>query len=82
MASYTPDFVLEDGRVLEIKGRLTAADRKKLVAVREANSDVEIYIGFQRPNNPIYKGSNTSCADWAAEHSFKWFDVKELEQWL
>lgn len=82
VASYTPDFVLEDGRILEIKGRLTAADRKKLVAVKTENPDISIVLVFQRPRNPIYKGSNTTCEEWATGAGFTSLDVKELEQWL
>lgn len=82
MAKYTPDFVLEDGRILEIKGRLTSADRKKLLAVLETNPTVSILLVFQRPNNPIYKGSSTTCAEWATKNGIGFIDAKSFEEFL
>lgn len=82
VATYTPDFILADGRILEIKGRLTAADRKKLVAVKEENPSINIVLVFQRPRNTIYKGSSTTCEEWAIGAGFECIDVKELENWL
>jgi hypothetical protein len=45
---YTPDFFIRGtGVVIEAKGRLTAADRKKLVAVRDRYPDLDLRLLFQ-----------------------------------
>src|SRR5882762_10202182 len=37
--TYTPDFVLDNGTIIEYKGRLTASDRSKLLAVLKSNPE-------------------------------------------
>lgn len=43
--NYTPDFLLPNGVYLETKGHLTPEDRRKMVAVKKANPDLDIKIG-------------------------------------
>jgi hypothetical protein len=72
---YTPDFVFQKPIVIETKGYFrTAADRQKLVFVRDNNPEIDIRIIFQNSNKPIYKGSPTTYAKWASEQGFTWAD--------
>ena len=68
-ARYTPDFILPNGVYLEAKGLFKPADRRKMIAVKAANPDIDIRFIFQR-NNVIAKGSKTTYGAWADKHGF------------
>jgi hypothetical protein len=64
---YTPDFRLTNGLYVETKGRFTAADRRKMLAVIEAHPDDRFVMLFMR-DNKIHKNSKTMYSDWCMEH--------------
>jgi hypothetical protein len=78
---YTPDFFLENGVIVETKGRFTAADRRKMVAVRESHPDLDVKLLFMR-NNKIHKNSTTTYADWAEKNGFDYCINEWKEEWL
>lgn len=59
---YTPDFVLENGIIIETKGRLTTEDRKKMELIKLQYPNLDIRILFQNSNTKIRKGSKTTYA--------------------
>jgi hypothetical protein len=73
---YTPDllFKKKDGGTMyiELKGRLDAETRKKMVNVKLSNPTLDIRFMFQNPNVKINKTSRTSYADWAEKNGFPW----------
>lgn len=77
---YTPDFVTKDGAVwYETKGRLTAADRKKMLNIRRAYPDQRIVFVFQAPNNKLTKAPNSqSYEQWAIKNGFEVMSIKEI----
>lgn len=78
---YTPDFFLENGVIIETKGRFTAADRRKMVAVAEAHNDLEIKMLFMR-DNKIHKNSETRYSDWCIKHGFDYAIKEPKDEWL
>ena len=80
--TYLPDIVIDNGVVVEIKGRLTSADRRKMLAVKKAHPNTDIRFVFMRPNNPLYKGSKTTYAAWAESHGFPWAHGAIPEDWI
>ena len=68
---YTPDFILENGIIIEAKGNFTAPQRKKMAAVIEQNPDLDIRMLFMR-NNPITKTSKTKYSDWCEKREIKY----------
>lgn len=83
VAHYVPDFVNADLKIIvEGKGRFGhhksdangAAERQKLILVKEQHPDWDVRIIFQDARKPIYKGSKTTYAHWATDHGFKWSD--------
>lgn len=69
--TYTPDFVLKNGIIVECKGRLTVHDRTKHKLIKEQHPNLDIRFVFQY-NNPITKGSKTRYTDWAEKNGFTW----------
>ncbi len=72
--TYTPDFELPNGILVETKGRFLAQDRAKHLYVKLQHPEREIRLVFQNPNarlNPKKPGS-TTYAEWAERHGIKW----------
>lgn len=80
--TYTPDFELPNGIIVETKGKFTAEDRYKHLCVRESNPELDIRFVFQRAKQPIRKGSPTTYGDWATENGFKWADKEVPKEWI
>lgn len=81
-ATYTPDFWLSNGIIIESKGRLLPADRKKHLLIKEQHPHYDIRFVFTRSATPITKGSKTTYADWCRKHGFKFADKSIPEAWL
>ena len=69
---YYPDFVLPNYTYLETKGYWDAADRRKILAVKKDNPDIDIRMIFQAPFNTISKRSKTTYAQWCERHDIPW----------
>ena len=55
--NYLPDFVLPNHVYLEAKGYWDPPDRRKVLAVKRDNPDIDIRMVFQSPYNKISKKS-------------------------
>lgn len=80
--TYTPDFkMVAAGIRLEVKGRLTARDRTKLVAVKEQNPNLDLRLIFGA-DNKITKTSSTRYSDWANKYNFPYAMKNIPVEWL
>lgn len=80
--SYTPDIVLANGIILEVKGRLVKADRDKHLLIKEQYPDIDLRFVFQNANNKIRKGSQTTYAQWCEKNDIKWCEKLVPDSWL
>ena len=80
--TYTPDFILPNGVVLEVKGFWPPSDRTKHKLVKEAHPDVDIRFVFQNAFNTLSNSSKTTYADWCDKHGILWCHRKIPEEWL
>ena len=81
--NYTPDFVLPNYTYLEAKGCWAAEDRRKILAVKRDNPDVDLRMIFQSPYNTISKKSKTTYAQWCDKHDIPWTSYKDIPiEWL
>lgn len=78
---YKPDFIITTKNagvcIVEAKGRLTRADRQKLIMVRESNPKLHIILLFQNASIPIQKGSKTTYGDWCDDNGFEYYDYRK-----
>ena len=74
---YTPDFV-KGKLIYELKGKFTAADRKKMKLLIEQHPEFYFVMVFQNPNVKINKNSKTTYATWCDKNNIKWMSYKEL----
>ena len=70
--NYTPDFILTNGVIIEVKGLFSLEDRKKHLLVRRQHPKLDIRLLFDRPQSPIRKGSPTTYAMWCDDHQILW----------
>lgn len=80
--TYTPDFVLENGIIIETKGRFISSDRAKHLAVRDQNPDLDIRFVFTNSKAKLYKGSKTTYGMWCDRYGFKYADRVIPNAWL
>ena len=81
--NYTPDFVLPNYVYLETKGYWDPADRRKVLAVKRDNPDVDLRMVFQAPYNTISKKSKTTYAMWCEKHAIPWTSYHNIPlEWL
>ena len=80
--TYTPDFELPNGIIIESKGRFVAADRKKHLLVQQQHPKLDIRFVFSNSKAKISKGSKTSYADWCIKHGFLYADKLIPEGWI
>lgn len=75
--TYTPDFVLSNGIIIEAKGVFDAADRRKHLLIKQQYPNLDIRFVFSNAKAKIYKGSNTSLSDWCLKYGFQ-YATKEI----
>lgn len=80
--TYTPDFPLKNGIIVETKGRFVTDDRQKHKMIREQHPDLDIRFVFSNSKTKLSKGSPTSYAMWCAANGFKWADRSIPQEWL
>lgn len=80
--TYTPDFILPNGIVIETKGMFTIEDRQKHLWVKAQHPRLDIRFVFSNAKGKLRKGSPTSYADWADKHGFQWSHKVLPHTWL
>ena len=80
--TYTPDFILPNGIIVEAKGRLTVETRKKHKWLAAQYPELDIRLLFQRASNKIYKGSKTSYGEWCDRYDIPWAEGRVPQEWL
>jgi hypothetical protein len=81
--TYTPDFVLPNGVIVETKGRFVAADRRKHLEIQKQFGTLyDIRFVFTNSKAKLYKGAKSSYADWCNKHGFLYADKTIPEDWL
>jgi hypothetical protein len=82
-AWYTPDFFLENGIIVEAKGRFTAANRRLINAVREDHPELmeNLVMVFMR-DNKIHKNSKTTYSAWCEANHVPYSIGTLRPEWL
>ena len=80
--TYTPDFVLDNGIIIETKGLFTAADRRKHVAIKKQHPKLDIRFIFTNSNSKLRKGAKSTYAEWCIKKGFRNYDRIIPEDWL
>ena len=82
IATYTPDFILPNGIIIEAKGVWTVEDRTKHVLIRQQHPHLDIRLVFMNAYNKIRKGSNTTYARWCEKKNIIYAHKTIPKSWL
>ena len=80
--TYTPDFILDNGIIIESKGRFLASERRKHLAIKKQHPKLDIRFVFTNSKSKLQKGAKTSYASWCEKYGFKYCDRIVPEKWL
>jgi hypothetical protein len=80
--SYTPDFLLPNGIIIESKGRFVTADRQKHLMIQKQHPALDIRFVFSRSKSRISKTSRTSYGMWCEQKCFRYADKIIPSAWL
>tara|TARA_R110000822_G_scaffold35608_4_gene100387 strand:+ start:1373 stop:1774 length:402 start_codon:yes stop_codon:yes gene_type:complete len=80
--TYTPDFELPNGIIVESKGRFVPDDRKKHLLVKKQHPELDIRFVFSNSKAKIRKGSKTSYGDWCDKNGYIFADKLIPEDWI
>lgn len=87
-SKYTPDIILPNGIIVEIKGYLIKEDRKKMVAIKEQHPELDIrfvFGSFKKEVEGATKrkdGSKLTNLEWALKNGFKCAEKTIPEEWV
>lgn len=68
--TYTPDFVLSNGIIIEAKGIFETKDRQKHLLIKKQYPHLDIRFVFSNPHQKINKSSKTTYAAWCQKHGY------------
>ena len=80
--TYTPDFVLENGIIVETKGRFIPTDRAKHLLVKAQHPELDIRFVFTNARQRLSKRSKTTYGDWCDKHGFEWAEGLIPKEWM
>jgi hypothetical protein len=79
--SYTPDFILPNGIIIETKGRFITDDRQKHKAIKAEHPLLDVRFVFSRSKTKISKTSKTTYAAWCEKYGFQFADAYVPREW-
>lgn len=80
--TYTPDFVLANGIIIETKGLFDPSDRQKHLWVKAQHPGLDIRFVFSNAKAKLRKGSPTTYAMWCEKEGFLWAHKEVPTSWL
>ena len=79
--TYTPDFVLDNGIIVETKGRFMPSDRSKHLLIKDQHPDLDVRFVFSNSKTRLSKRSKTTYGEWCDKHGFKYSDCLIPIEW-
>tara|TARA_R110000824_G_scaffold3710_3_gene17644 strand:+ start:942 stop:1364 length:423 start_codon:yes stop_codon:yes gene_type:complete len=79
--TYTPDFILENGIIIETKGWFLPEDRRKHIQVKKQHPDLDIRFVFEDSRGKINRGSKTTYGAWCDRNGFTYADKYIPIEW-
>ena len=80
--TYTPDFILNNGIIVETKGRFVASDRRKHLAIKKQHPNLDIRFVFENSKNKLRKGAKSTYGQWCIKYGFRYYDRIIPEDWI
>jgi hypothetical protein len=79
---YTPDFLLDNGIIIETKGKFDSEDRRKHTEIKKQHPHLDIRFVFSNARAKLYKGAKSRYFEWCDKNGFLWANRIIPEAWL
>lgn len=79
---YTPDIILDNGVIIEIKGLFLPEDRNKHLLIKKQYPNILIHFVFQNSRARLSKKSRTTYAEWCEKHGFPYSERTIPYEWI
>ena len=80
--TYTPDFILPNGIIIETKGMFTTDDRRKHLAIKKQHPKLDIRFVFTNGRQKLNKGAKSTYETWCGRYGFDCYDRIVPLAWL
>jgi hypothetical protein len=80
--TYTPDFLLENGIVIEVKGWLEPKDRHKHILIKSQYPSLDLRFVFYNPSSSLNLKTTGTCAQWCDKWGFKYSKLRVPTSWI
>lgn len=80
--TYTADFLLPNGIVIESKGRFLSKDRQKHILIKAQCPTWDLRFIFSNPQARISKSSTTTYAAWCERNGFLYAKGSIPKAWI
>ena len=80
--TYTPDFILDNGIIIESKGMFTAMDRRKHIAIKRQHPKLDIRFVFENSRRKLRKGAKSTYGEWCYKYGFLYTSRVIPEEWI
>ena len=80
--TYTIDFTLPNGILVETKGRWVPEDRKKHLLIKKQHPELDIRMVFMSGKTKIRKGSKTTYGMFCDKHDILWAEKTIPTSWF
>ena len=80
--TYTPDFILDNGIIIETKGIFDSEDRRKHMEIRKQHPELDIRFVFENSKRKLRKGAKSTYGQWCFKHGFEYATRVVPEEWL
>jgi len=78
---YTPDFVLDNGIIIEAKGFFRREAQRKHREIKKQHPELDIRFVFSNVNQRV-QGSWLTCAKWCEKYNFKYAELDIPKEWM
>lgn len=79
---YTPDILLPNGIVVEVKGRWVTSDRQKIAMVKQQYPDMDLRMVFSNSKAKISKASKTTYGAYCEKLGIPYADKMIPDEWI
>ena len=78
---YTPDFLLPNGILIEVKGWFKAEDQRKHKLIKEQHPEIDIRFVIQKLKKKV-QGGRFTCQEWCEKYDFKFAESIVPNSWI
>lgn len=79
--TYSPDFILDNGIIIETKGYMDRDAKRKMEAVKRQYPDLDLRILFMDASKKMPNSKQTHGA-WASKMGYVWAEGEVPREWL